>query len=97
LVEEIDNAKGMPESPISLRTVAVPGTGYTLDKSWKLAEIRGHFRCQDHRAHDYLDEIVLRGCFGFKAGMGDLLQQEGLIGDFRIRFSELGFMQPALR
>jgi hypothetical protein len=31
LIEEIENAEGIPESPMSLRTVAVPGTGYTLD------------------------------------------------------------------
>jgi len=36
IVEEIEDAKGIPESPISLRTAAVPGTGTddVADNGW---------------------------------------------------------------
>jgi hypothetical protein len=39
---------------------SVPGTGYTLGSSCKLAEIRRHFRCHDRAAECYaLDSVLL--------------------------------------
>jgi hypothetical protein len=33
VIEGLENAKGITESPVSLRKVTVPGTGHTLDKT----------------------------------------------------------------